>query len=50
MNGELDRIQRSIGFSGLEDWMKSLNWVGVGIGITGAILIFAYLYQKKGKK
>jgi len=33
----------------IEDFFKNLNWVGVGLGILGTIVIF-YFLVKEGKK
>jgi len=37
------------GLSGLENWFKKLSWIGVGLGITLAVLLFNELLLKKKK-
>lgn len=44
-----EKYPTQTGFSGLEDWFKSLGWVGVGLGITLVVLLFNELLLKKRK-
>ncbi len=48
--GDPINLDLQTNISGIEDFFKSLGWVGVGIGALGVMAVMYYLMTSKGKR
>jgi len=43
------RTSQSLSISNISEWFKDLDWVGIGIGAFGVMVIVYYLTKKEKK-